>query len=134
MEEGKIKAQVFTHLLYRHWDHWVEGKRQHIFIQPLAGGDPRTLTPGDRDAVPSSSTFSAGTDYAFSPDGKEIAYTATPVPIREEAWNTNHDIFIVPVAGGTPSQLTTNPAADGYPRYSPDGKYIAYRAQERAGI
>ena len=134
MAEGKIKAQVFTRLLYRHWDHWVEGKRQHIFVQPLAGGDPRTLTPGDRDAVPSSSTFSAGTDYAFSPDGKEIAYTATPVPIREEAWNTNHDILIVPVAGGTPKQLTTNPAADGYPRYSPDGKYIAYRAQERAGF
>ena len=41
-------------------------------------GEPRNLTPGDRDAVPTSSTFSAGTDYAFSPDGKEIAYTATP--------------------------------------------------------
>lgn len=134
LENGKVKAQVFTRLLYRHWDHWVEGKRQHIFIQPLAGGDPRNLTPGDRDAVPSSSTFSSGTDFAFSPDGREIAYTATPVPIREEAWNTNHDILIVPVAGGDPRQLTTNPAADGYPQYSPDGRFIAYRAQERPGF
>ena len=134
LAEGKIKAKIFTRLLYRHWDSWVEGKRQHLFVQPLAGGDPRNLTPGDRDAVPTSSTFSAGTDFAFSPDGKEIAYTATPVPIQEEAWNTNHDIIIVPLAGGAPRQLTTNPAADGYPQYSPDGKYIAYRAQQVPGF
>lgn len=134
LKDGKIKAQLFTRLLYRHWDHWVEGKRQHLFIQPVQGGDPRDLTPGDRDAVPSSSTFSAGTDVAFSPDGREIAYTATPVPAREEAWNTNHDIFILPLSGGPARQLTTNPAADGYPRYSPDGKYIVYRAQERPGF
>ena len=130
---GTIKAQVFTRLLYRHWDHYVQGKRQHLFIQSVDAGEPRNLTPGDRDAVPTSSTFSGGTDYAFSPDGREIAYTATPVPIHEEAWSTNHDIYTVPVAGGTPKQLTTNPAADGTPRYSPDGKWIAYRAQLRPG-
>ncbi len=134
LKDGKIKAQVFTRLLYRHWDSWVQGKRRHLFIQPLAGGEPRNLTPGDRDAVPTSSTFSAGVDYSFSPDVKEIAYTATPVPVREEAWSTNHDIYIVPLTGGAPRQLTTNPAADGYPQYSPDGKYIAYRAQQRSGF
>jgi dipeptidyl aminopeptidase/acylaminoacyl peptidase len=134
LKDGKIKAQLFTRLLYRHWDHWVEGKRQHLFIQPVQGGEPRDLTPGDRDAVPSSSTFSAGIDFTFSPDGKEIAFTSTPVPAREEAWNTNHDISIVPVTGGPARQFTTNPAADGYPRYSPDGKYIAYRAQQRPGF
>ena len=130
---GRIKAQTFTRLLYRHWDHYVQGKRQHIFVQSVGGGEPRDLTPGDRDAVPTSSTFSGGTDYAFSPDGTEIAYTATPVPMHEEAWNTNHDIYTVPVAGGTPKQVTSNPAADGTPRYSPDGKWIAYRAQLRPG-
>ena len=45
-----------------------------------------------------------------------------------------HSEGVVPIAGGTPKQLTTNPAADGYPRYSPDGKYIAYRAQKRPGF
>jgi dipeptidyl aminopeptidase/acylaminoacyl peptidase len=132
-EKGPVKAQLFTHLLYRHWDHWVEGKRQHIFIQQVAGGEPRDLTPGDRDAVPSSSTFAAGNEFAFSPDGGEIAYTATPVPLHAEAWTTNHDIFIVPVEGGSPHQLTTNPAADGCPRYSRDGRWIAYRTQQRPG-
>ena len=131
-EEGHVKARLITHLLYRHWDHWVDGRRAHLFIQPLAGGEPRDLTPGDRDAVPQSDTFSAGTEFAFSPDGSEIAYTAAPA--SNEAWSTNHDIYAVSVAGGEPRQVTTNPAADGYPRYSPDGKYMAYRAQRRAGF
>ena len=133
IEHGKVKARLITHLMYRHWNKWVEGKREHIFVQRI-GGEPLDLTPGDRDAVPTSETFSAGMDFSFSPDGSEIAYTATPVPSREEAWSTNHDIYTVPVQGGTPRQITTNPAADGFPRYSPDGRYIAYRAQRRSGF
>lgn len=134
LASGPVRAKVFTHLLYREWVSWRDGRRKHIFVQPVAGGDPLDLTPGDRDAVPFSMTFSEGADYAFSPDGKEIAYTATPVPVREEAWRTNHDIYTVPVTGGAPRQITTNPAADGAPRYSPDGKYIAYRAQSVPGF
>lgn len=132
MENGKVKARIITKYFYRHWDSWIDGKRQHIFVQDIDAKDPKDITPGDRDAVPSSSTFSSGTDFTFSPDGKEIAYTATPA--EHEAWNTNFDIFIVPVEGGTPRQLTTNPAADGYPQYSRDGKYIVYRAQAQPGF
>ena len=134
LANGKVKAKILTHLLYRHWDEWVDGKRKHILLQPVEGGTPRDITPGDNDAVPTSSTFSSGIDFAFSPDGKEIAYTAPPVPVREQAWSTNHDIFIVLVDGGISKRLTINPAADGYPRYSPDGKYIAYRAQSVPGF
>ncbi len=130
-ENSKVKARIMTKLLYRHWDSWVDDKRQHVFVVPVAGGDPRDVTPGDRDAVPTSSTFSAGDDFDFSPDGKELAYTATPLPVQTEAWSTNHDVYTVNLATGEQKQITTNPAADGYPRYSPDGKYIAYRAQSR---
>jgi dipeptidyl aminopeptidase/acylaminoacyl peptidase len=137
-EKSKVKARIMTRLLYRHWDSWVDDKRQHLFIVPVkngaADGDPRDLTPGDRDAVPTSTTFSAGDDFAFSPDGGKLAYAATPAPVREEAWLTNHDLFEVDIATGERRQLTTNPAADGYPRYSPDGKWLAYRAQSRAGF
>ncbi len=132
-DTGKVKARIFTKLLYRHWVSWVDGKRQHIFVMPLSG-EPRDVTPGDRDAVPTSSTFSAGDDFDFSPDGTELAYTATPTPPHSESWSTNHDIYIVNLKSGERTQLTTNPAADGFPRYSADGKYIAYRAQSRAGF
>ncbi len=132
-EKSKVKARIITKLLYRHWDSWVDDKRQHIFVMALDGTDPRDVTPGDRDAVPTSETFSAGDDFSFSPDSKELAYTATPTPPHSESWSTNHDIYIVNLKTGDRQQLTTNPAADGYPQYSPDGKYIAYRAQSQPG-
>ncbi|MBI4811085.1 MAG: S9 family peptidase [Ignavibacteriales bacterium] len=130
--KSKIKARIMTKLLYKHWNAWVDDKRQHIFVQGIEGGEPKDITPGDRDAVPTSSTFSAGDDFAFSPDGKEIAYTATPT--ENEAWNTNHDIYTVSIDGSARKQVTSNPAADGFPKYSKDGKYIAYRAQRTPGF
>ncbi len=136
-EKSKVKARVITQLLYRHWDSWVDDKRQHLFVVPVQAGiataEPKDVTPGDRDAVPTSSTFSAGDEFDFSPDGRELVYTATPVPTREEAWSTNHDLYAVHLETGERRQLTTNPGADGLPRFSPDGRFIAYRAQSRHG-
>jgi dipeptidyl aminopeptidase/acylaminoacyl peptidase len=135
-EKGPVKARVFTKLFFRHWDEWVEDKRQHLFVMPFhdgKGGEPRDVTPGDHDAAPTSDTFSAGDDYAFSPDGTHLVYTAPPV--RHEAWSTNYDLWRVPVAGGEPECLTKdNAAADGAPRFSPDGRWLAYRAQKRPGF
>jgi dipeptidyl aminopeptidase/acylaminoacyl peptidase len=103
-------------------------------VQGIGGGDPVDVTPIMRDGTPRSQTFSTAHDFSFSPDAKEIAYTASPANTREEAWTTNYDIWIVPLDGKTPRQITTNAAADGGPLYSPDGKYIAYRAQTVAGF
>jgi dipeptidyl aminopeptidase/acylaminoacyl peptidase len=133
-DTSKVKAKIFTKLLYRHWDGWVEGKRQHVFVMPAGGGDPRDVTPGDRDGVPTSDTFNAGEEISFSHDGSLLAYTATPLPIHEESWSTNHDIYTINLITGERQQITTNPAADGCPRFSPDGKYLAYRAQSRAAF
>jgi dipeptidyl aminopeptidase/acylaminoacyl peptidase len=137
-DDSKVKARVIGQLLYRHWDSWVDDKRQHLFVIPVADGvstgTPRDVTPGDRDAVPTSSTFSAGDEFAFSPDSMELVHTATPSPAREEAWSTNHDLWSIDLATGKRRALTTNPAADGLPKFSPDGRYLAYRAQARPGF
>ena len=137
-EKNKVKARIITQLLYRHWDSWVDDRRQHLFVLGMKAGatvgEPRDVTPGENDAVPTSSTFSEGDEYAFSPDGKELAFAAPFQVTREQAWSTNHDLWTVNLATGVRRQLTTNPAADTHPRYSPDGKYLAYRAQARAGF
>ena len=98
---------------------------------PTAGtAAPRDLTPGDHDVPP---FHLGGQDmYAISPDGQEVAYTSNIDEV--EATSTNNEIFIVPIAGGTPKKTSTSPGSDATPLYSPDGKYIAWRSQARAGF
>ncbi len=132
IEKNPVKARVFTRLFYRHWDSWVEDKRQHLFVMPSEGGEPRDVTPGDRDGYPTSTTFSVGDDFTFTPDSAALVYAAPPQ--RDEAWSTNYDLYRVPIGGGTATNLTaSNAAADNCPRFSPDGKLLAYRAQQRPG-
>jgi dipeptidyl aminopeptidase/acylaminoacyl peptidase len=143
IDKNPVKAKVFTRLFFRHWDEYVEDKRQHLFVLDVsdkgdglaAAGPPRDVTPGDRDAHPTSSTFSSGADFTFSPDGTHLLLTAAPE--KNEAWSTNYDICRVKIENTSTKweNLTKdNKAADGGPQFSPDGKRLAYRAQKRAGF
>jgi dipeptidyl aminopeptidase/acylaminoacyl peptidase len=126
-EKDKVKAHVAEHLLYRHWTHWNDGKHSHLFVVPADGSaPPRDLTPGADYDVPPDQRGGPG-DLNFSPDSKEICFTAVTDPV--EAISTNGDLFVVPVAGGEIKRVTTQRGFDGGPVYSPDGKYIAYHAQ-----
>ena len=128
---SKVKAKSAERLLYRHWTTWKDGKRSHIFVSPSDGGEARDVTPGDSDAPP----FSLGgpADFAFSPDSKELAFARNTDKI--EAISTNADIFVVPISGGEARRITAeNPAADLSPQYSPDGRYVGYRAQSKPGF
>ena len=141
LDAGKVKAKLFTRLFYRHWASFTDFKRSHLFVVdanvdayflPFGNleGTFRDLTPGDHDVPP----FSLGgqDDYAISPDGQELAYTSNIDEV--EATSTNNEIFVVPLAGGTPKKLSTSPGSDSTPLYSPDGKYLAWRSQARAGF
>ncbi|MGB2637841.1 MAG: hypothetical protein WAN32_02715, partial [Candidatus Acidiferrum sp.] len=130
-EKNKVKAHVAEHLLYRHWTHWNDGKRSHLFVTAADGsGTPRDLTAGANYDVPPDERGGPG-DLNFSPDSKEICFTAVTDPV--EAISTNGDLFIVPVAGGEAKRITTQKGFDGEPVYSPDGKFIAYHAQLTPG-
>jgi dipeptidyl aminopeptidase/acylaminoacyl peptidase len=128
--KAPTKARVAERLLFRHWDSWKEGLRTHIWKLPISGGAAVDLTPGDRDAPPFS--VAGSLDFDVSPDGREFVYASNPDPV--EALSTNADVWLKPFTGGQPRNLTaSNPAFDGSPRFSPDGKWIAWRSQKRPG-
>jgi len=141
IEKDPVKAKVFTKLFYRHWVEYVGDKRQHLFVVSASPGrepgvfpEPRDVTPGDRDAYPTSMTFSSGDDFTFTPDSKHLVFTA--VPAENEAWSTNYDLCRVSITNTSPKWeclTTANKAADSGPKFSPDGKKLAWRAQKQVG-
>jgi dipeptidyl aminopeptidase/acylaminoacyl peptidase len=136
-EKGKMKAYVADRLLFRHWDSWEDGKRTHVLLLDLADAKAplRDLTPGDFDSPAFS--LGGGAGYDVSPDGRELVFTSNRDP--EPALSTNSDLWTVPIEGGpealaSPRNLTaSNRAWDGEPRYSPDGRFIAFRMQRVPG-
>jgi dipeptidyl aminopeptidase/acylaminoacyl peptidase len=128
----KSKVQIYDKLMVRHWTEWDDGKRSHLFVAELATGKAKDLTPKFTANVPPA-PFGGSCDYAFAPNGKELAFTAEPS--KDMAWSTNTDIWIVSVIGNEPVNLTSeNLGADAQPSYSPDGDYLAFVSQSRAGF
>lgn len=128
----KSRVKTYDKLMVRHWDQWDDGKRSHLFVADVATGKARDLSPKFAVNIPPA-PFGGSSDYAFSPNGNELAFTAEPS--RDLAWSTNTDVWIVSAAGNEPQNLTVdNPGADAQPSYSPDGDYLAYLSQARAGF
>ena len=124
------EARIWTDLMWRHWDDFRAGKRQHVFRVDLASGKATDLTPVDQD-VPTIATGGDG-DVAVSPDGGQIvAAVHTDSTVAD---NTNVDLATVPNGGGPLVPFTPNPGADNTPRFSPDGKWLAYLSMERPGF
>ncbi len=128
-----VKAQIFTHLLFRHWNHYTGPKRSHIFLLSVESGEIRDLNPGDTHDIPPFSLEGGGCGCAFAPDSKELAFTEKDVP--DPAISTNADIFTLDLTNpaAKPVKASTSPGGDFSPAYSPDGKYLAWRSQARAG-
>jgi dipeptidyl aminopeptidase/acylaminoacyl peptidase len=124
-------------LFIRHWDTWSDGRRSQVFALSLndsgvAQGAPVNLTGGMGD-VPGK-PFGGREDYAFSPDGTQVAFSVRGT--QGESWSTNFDVYQAAADGGSPPKNLTadNKAWDAQPAFSPDGSQLAYLAMDRPGF
>ncbi len=76
--QNKVKARVYTALLYRHWNEWQTKRRQHVMVADMGGSGLKDLTPGPREVAD---------DFTVSPDSTELAFSVNADP--EPALSTN---------------------------------------------
>jgi dipeptidyl aminopeptidase/acylaminoacyl peptidase len=133
LADSKVKAQIWTQLLYRHWNHYTGEKRSHLFLVSVDDGKMRDLTPGDAHDVPPFSLDDSSCGCDISPDGKELAFTENPDPVP--AISTSAQIYTLDLTNpaAKPVKVSTSAGGNFNPAYSPDGKYLAWRSQARAG-
>ena len=139
---AKSKARIYDDLMVRHWDYWDKGDYIHIFVADLTaeGVTKGVDIVGEKSAwdAPLAPYFDHA-EIAWSPDSKKLAYTCKPLTGAEYAVSTDSDIFIYDLASGKTVNICKGNAGypfvgyDKYPVWSPSGKKIAFRSQERAG-
>ena len=130
--DNKVKAHIADQLMFRHWNVWDDGTRSHLFVVDMSG-NAHDLIQGAKYDVPPP-PFGGSEAYNWSPDGAELAYTAKDQG-RSDATTTDLNVYTIPAGGGSPKVITAaNKGADQNPVYSPDGRWIAYASQARAGF
>ncbi len=88
----------------------------HIFVVPASGGTPRQLSSGD---------FNHGGSLSWTPDGKQLLFSANRNPDWEYDFR-NSEVYALTVATGDIKALTSTAGPDRSPIVSPDGKTVAY--------
>jgi dipeptidyl aminopeptidase/acylaminoacyl peptidase len=129
-EERKMTAQVWDKAPVTHWDHFMDHRQTHVFAVSVAGGEPQPLTRAA--GVPLDPAEPDENSYDISPDGTEIAFAADA---DKTGIDQNFDIYVLPLEGGDAQNITPdNPADDVAPRYSPDGRLLAFSRQQIKGF
>jgi dipeptidyl aminopeptidase/acylaminoacyl peptidase len=111
----------YTHISYKFNDTgWFDEKRSHVVVIDAKTGDAKQITDGNdwND-----------TDPHWSPDSTRIAFVSDRTGHEFDA-SRNTDVWVIPAAGGALVRISDHAGPDRGPRWSPDGKRIAYLGAE----
>ena len=130
-EESNMSARVWSRAPIAHWDRYLDDREPHLFSIALEGGEPAAISR--LTGFHLSKQDYSSSSYDISPDGLEVAFVAN---VDRSGIEPNHDLIAVAACGCKPARnlTATNPADDMAPRYSPDGRWLAYGAQQTRGF
>lgn len=139
----KSSGRIITDLMYRHWDCFVENiprtfvadlDNRHLLHGGNALKNAFDLLGEEPYELPTL-PFGGTEQLSWSADGKMIAYACRKVTGKDYAFSTNTDIYLYNLENGQVENITEgNMGYDTDPRFSPDGRYIAWVSMERGGF
>ena len=124
--DSKVSAHQWNALPYSHWDHWISEDRQaHVFRIPADGGDVEAITQPLGRELPRSSQGTGS--YDIHPEETHIAFSSNS---SDSGVDPEIDVFLARIGDDRARNLTPdNPAGDGNPMFSPDGRMLAWGSQ-----
>ncbi|MFH1852776.1 MAG: S9 family peptidase [Candidatus Neomarinimicrobiota bacterium] len=122
-------GRTYDQLLFRHYKTWENGAVSHVFRHDFATDKIIDLTPGTDDAP--GLYLGGNCDLAVHPAGSLVVFTMNTDSVL--AISTNNDIFTVNCDGTARKRVSAGKGNDTDPRFSPDGRYLAYARMARAG-
>lgn len=128
-QESRMTARVWEKAPIAYWDHFLDDRERHLFAIDVNGGEPVAITRQSGYALSNADVDAFS--YDISPDGTEVAFVAN---VDKSGIEANFDVIVLPSCGCKPARNITadNPADDGSPRYSPDGRWLAFSQQRIA--
>lgn len=137
----KASGMIADDLMFRHWDTWVTSL-PHPFIAAFDGKKVSDKTMDLLEGEPFESPmlpFGGIEQFAWSPDSRTLAYTCRKKAGLEYAKSTDSDIFLYDIQSGQTRNICKeadddkNMGYDTNPKFSDDGRYIAWQSMERDG-